>query len=156
MTPTKRPKPLFQPHQRNLVLRQSVERIWRGSRKGVHCQRPCARENRTWRKPCQKSGKAITIDGAFSEAYGDYGYTLLIEPAGTFLALHHHFEKVEKAVRDGVDIIPQVTVIREETDIPMRGDTEEALVMADTCELLERLVMAYRANQIAETFTVKP
>ena len=106
--------------------------------------------------PVKKSGKAITIDGAFSEAYGDYGYTLLIEPAGTFLALHHHFEKVEKAVRDGVDIIPQVTVIREETDIPMRGDTEEALVMADTCELLERLVMAYRANQIAETFTVKP
>ncbi len=106
--------------------------------------------------PVKKSGKAITIDGAFSEAYGDYGYTLLIEPAGTFLALHHHFEQVEKAVRDGVDIIPQVSVIREETEIPMRGDTEEVFAMTATCTLLERLVMAYRANQIAESFSVKP
>ncbi len=30
--------------------------------------------------PLKRSGKAITIDGAFSEAYGDYGYTLLLEP----------------------------------------------------------------------------
>jgi fructose-1,6-bisphosphatase-3 len=105
--------------------------------------------------PVKKSGKAITIDGAFSEAYGDYGYTLLVEPAGTFLALHHHFDQVEKAVRDGVDIIPQVSVIREEVEIPRRGDTEEAQEMAATRDLLERLVMAYRANQIPEIFTVK-
>ncbi len=30
--------------------------------------------------PLKRSGKAITIDGAFSEAYGDYGYTLVLEP----------------------------------------------------------------------------
>lgn len=101
--------------------------------------------------PLKKSGKAITIDGAFSEAYGDYGYTLLIEPAGTFLALHHHFDQVEKAVREGVDIIPQVTVIREETEIPKRGETEEANSIKATCDLLEKLDMAFRANQIPET-----
>jgi len=100
--------------------------------------------------PIKRSGKAITIDGAFSEAYGDYGFTLLIEPAGTFLALHHHFDQVEKAVRDGVDIIPQVTVVREETEIPKRGETEEAETIRAASELLEKLDMAYRANQIPE------
>jgi hypothetical protein len=45
--------------------------------------------------PLKKSGMAVTIDGAFSEAYGDKGYTLILEPRQTLLALHHHFESVE-------------------------------------------------------------
>ena len=56
--------------------------------------------------PLKRSGKAITIDGAFSQAYGDHGYTLVLEPTRTLLAKHHHFESVEAAVRDGVDIVP--------------------------------------------------
>ena len=35
--------------------------------------------------PLKRSGKAITIDGAFSEAYGDHGYTLVLEADRTFL-----------------------------------------------------------------------
>src|SRR6185503_5507476 len=62
--------------------------------------------------PLKRSGKAITIDGAFSEAYGDHGYTLVLEANRTYLALHHHFESVEAAVRDGVDIVPSVTNVR--------------------------------------------
>ena len=62
--------------------------------------------------PLKRSGKAITIDGAFSEAYGDHGYTLVLEADRTFLGRHHHFESVEAAVRDGVDIIPTITVVR--------------------------------------------
>ena len=62
--------------------------------------------------PMKRSGKAITIDGAFSEAYGDHGYTLVLEPDRTFLATHHHFESVEAAVREGKDIIPTITVVR--------------------------------------------
>ena len=57
-------------------------------------------------------GSGASIDGAFSEAYGDHGYTLVLEADRTFLALHHHFESVEAAVRDGVDIIPSVTEVR--------------------------------------------
>src|SRR5256885_7278057 len=53
-------------------------------------------------------GKAITIDGAFSEAYGDHGYTLVLESDRTLLAKHHHFDSVEAAIRDGVDIVPEV------------------------------------------------
>ena len=57
--------------------------------------------------PLKRSGKAITIDGAFSEAYGDHGYTLVLESDRTLLAKHHHFESVESAIRDGVDIVPE-------------------------------------------------
>src|SRR4030095_11569912 len=61
--------------------------------------------------PLKRSGKAITIDGAFSEAYGDRGYTLVLEAGRTALAQHHHFESVEGAVEQGADIVPTVTDI---------------------------------------------
>ena len=62
--------------------------------------------------PLKRSGKAITIDGAFSEAYGDHGYTLVLEPGRIALAEHSHFDSVEAAMREGADIIPKVTTVR--------------------------------------------
>jgi fructose-1,6-bisphosphatase III len=100
--------------------------------------------------PLKRSGKAITIDGAFSKAYGDHGYTLLLEPDRTLLAKHHHFESVEAAVAQGVDIIPEVTVIRQ-WDAPRQiGDTERGAEIARQIALLERLVHAYRTNQLRQ------
>ena len=90
----------------------------------------------------------ITIDGAFSQAYGDHGYTLVLEPDRTFLARHHHFESVEAAVREGIDIIPQVTVVREWQPPRRAGDTEQGRQTAAAVELLERLVEAYRGNRL--------
>src|SRR6185503_9665847 len=46
--------------------------------------------------PVKRSGRAVTIDGAFSEAYGDKGYTLVLEAGRTALAQHHHFESVDE------------------------------------------------------------
>jgi fructose-1,6-bisphosphatase-3 len=98
--------------------------------------------------PLKRSGKAITIDGAFSEAYGDHGYTLVIGCERTSLAMHHHFDSVEAAVRDGVDIIPTVTVIREH-DPPRRvADAERGTALRAERELLEKLVDAYRSNAL--------
>ena len=98
--------------------------------------------------PLKRSGKAITIDGAFSEAYGDHGYTLVLEADRTFLAMHHHFDSVEAAVRDGVDIIPSTSVVRK-WDRPRRvADTERGVELRAEIGLLERLVSAYRANRI--------
>src|SRR5262249_36731935 len=70
--------------------------------------------------PLKKSGLAVTIDGAFSEAYGDRGYTLVLDADRTYLAQHHHFESVEDAVLRGADIIPAVTDI-ETYDPPRTG-----------------------------------
>lgn len=100
--------------------------------------------------PLKDSGKAITIDGAFSEAYGDYGYTLVLEPTRIVLAEHHHFESVEAAIRDGVDIVPRVTEIRV-FDQPQRTcDTERGQRIRYQIELLERLIDAYHTNRLLE------
>jgi fructose-1,6-bisphosphatase-3 len=100
--------------------------------------------------PLKRSGKAITIDGAFSAAYGDHGYTLVLEPDRTFLAKHHHFESVEAAVRDGVDIIPTMETIRS-WDPPRRvADTERGAAIRSESALLEQLIAAYRTNKIRQ------
>lgn len=100
--------------------------------------------------PLKRSGKAITIDGAFSEAYGGHGYTLVLEPGQTLLALHHHFDSVEAAVEKGVDIIPKVTQIRK-WDPPRRvSDTERGADIDREIAFLRRLVLAYRTNKLQQ------
>lgn len=100
--------------------------------------------------PIKRSGKAITIDGAFSEAYGDKGYTLVLEADRTQLALHHHFESVESAVRDGVDIVPEVTTVREWPTLRRMADTERGREMRRHIEWLEKLVQAYHDNRLRQ------
>ncbi len=98
--------------------------------------------------PLKRCGKAITIDGAFSEAYGDHGYTLVLEPHGTFLARHHHFDSVEAAVLEGRDIIPDVTVVREWQEKRRVAGTGRGRDLRVAIDQLERLVAAYRRNAI--------
>jgi fructose-1,6-bisphosphatase-3 len=100
--------------------------------------------------PMKRSGKAITIDGAFSQAYGDHGYTLVMEADRTFLAMHHHFDSVEAAVRDGVDIIPTTTPVRESTTPRRVGETEQGVEIRADIALLESLVEAYRSHALRE------
>ncbi|MEB2313357.1 MAG: fructose-bisphosphatase class III [Sorangiineae bacterium] len=90
--------------------------------------------------PLKESGLAITIDGAFSEAYGDHGYTLVLDARGTHLAKHHHFESVDAAIDSGVDIIPEVNAIRRFHEPRRVGDTEQGRVLEARISLLERLI----------------
>ena len=98
--------------------------------------------------PLKRCGKAITIDGAFSEAYGDHGYTLLLTPSGTSLARHHHFDSVDAAVLEGRDIVPEVTVIREFPEARCVGDSRRGGELRLAIAQLERLITAYRRNLI--------
>lgn len=98
--------------------------------------------------PIKRSGKAITIDGAFSEAYGDHGYTLALEADRTVLALHHHFDSVEAAIRDGVDIVPELTVVREWQKTRKIGDTDRGDEIRGEIHMLQKLVEAYRSREI--------
>jgi fructose-1,6-bisphosphatase-3 len=100
--------------------------------------------------PLKQSGNAITIDGAFSEAYGDRGYTLILDPDGTRLAEHHHFESVAEALEHGADILPVVREVRR-FDPPRRvGDTEAGDDIRAEIAALENLIAAYQANLLAE------
>ncbi|NND96293.1 MAG: fructose-bisphosphatase class III [Pirellulaceae bacterium] len=100
--------------------------------------------------PLKRSGKAITIDGAFSEAYGDYGYTLLLEPNRIVLAEHHHFDSVDAAIRDGIDIVPKVQDIRVFDQPRLTRDTERGQRIGHRMEMLERLIEAYQTNRLHE------
>lgn len=98
--------------------------------------------------PMKRSGKAITIDGAFSAAYGDRGYTLVLEPDRTLLATHHQFESVEAAVQQGKDIIPTVSVIRAHEPARLVADCERGAEVRRRIAWLERLIQAYRDNRL--------
>lgn len=99
--------------------------------------------------PVKGSGQAVTIDGAFSEAYGDKGYTLVIKAGRTYLAQHHHFESIDEAITEGADIIPTISEIRT---YPQRtvGDTEAGKAVREEISVLELLIRAYRENVISE------
>lgn len=103
--------------------------------------------------PLKRSGKAITIDGAFSEAYGDHGYTLVLEPGRIILAKHHHFASVDAALQDGVDIVPSVQVIRTLTQPRRMGDSDRGRSIRLEIGLLEGLCEAYRRNRLHEAAT---
>ncbi|MDP4625815.1 MAG: fructose-1,6-bisphosphatase [Akkermansiaceae bacterium] len=104
--------------------------------------------------PIKRSGKAITIDGAFSEAYGDHGYTLVMEPHRTFIARHHHFESVEAAVLKGADIIPTITVVRD-WDVPKQVvDSRRGRDLGFAISHLEQLIEAYRNHEIPQRASI--
>ncbi len=100
--------------------------------------------------PLKRGGNAVTIDGAFSEAYGDRGYTLILGPEGETLAEHHTFPDPQTAVREGIDIIPKMTPLRT-YDTPRRvGDTERGREIDAAIDLLLELIEAYRSGDLHE------
>jgi fructose-1,6-bisphosphatase III len=105
--------------------------------------------------PIKRSDKAITIDGAFSESLGDHGFTLVLEPHRTFLALHYHFESVEAAVVRGADIIPSITVVREWDRPKTVADSQRGRRLRADIKQLERLIVAYRTHELRERQAVQ-
>ena len=101
-------------------------------------------------RPLRNSGQAIRIDGAFSESYGDRGYTLILDSAGTHLAEHHHFESIATALTQGIDIIPRMEEVRRYSEPRRVRDTESGANLRNEIAMLERLVAAYRDNVLPE------
>jgi fructose-1,6-bisphosphatase-3 len=100
--------------------------------------------------PVKRGGNAVTIDGAFSEAYGDRGYTLIIAPERVALAEHHHFESISDAITSGADIVPKVTTIRTYERTRLVADTEEGEAIRRRASALERLILAYERGELLE------
>jgi fructose-1,6-bisphosphatase-3 len=101
-------------------------------------------------EPVKRSGRAVTIDGAFSEAYGDRGYTLVLAPERIALAEHHHFESISDAITSGADIVPKVSNLRGYNPRRLIGDTEEGEVLRQDIAALEGLVLAYQEGALLE------
>ena len=100
--------------------------------------------------PMKASGMAITIDGAFSEVYGDNGFTLVLDSDRTYLARHHHFESITEAITQGADIIPTIQDVCV-FDPPRRvADTNEGESLRHEIVALELLIRAYEENILTE------
>jgi fructose-1,6-bisphosphatase-3 len=99
-------------------------------------------------QPVKAGGNAITIDGAFSEAYGDRGYTLVLEPDRIDLAEHAPFQGVEAAISDGADIVPKITPVRQYPGLRLVRDTDEGRRIARRIGDLDALVRAYREGLV--------
>ncbi|MFO0615179.1 MAG: fructose-bisphosphatase class III [Polyangiaceae bacterium] len=98
--------------------------------------------------PLKESKLCVTIDGAFSEAYGDHGYTLVIDADCTYLAKHHHFESVESAIAHGADIVPEIEPLRV-CEPPRRvADTASGARLRREIDALEALVRAHRGHAL--------
>jgi len=93
-------------------------------------------------------GLAVTIDGAFSEAYGDHGFTLVIDSDQTYLAKHHHFESIDTAIDGGADIVPEIQNLRKHARTIRVGDTRRGAELREEIAALEQLVAAYRDRLI--------
>jgi fructose-1,6-bisphosphatase-3 len=107
-------------------------------------------------EPVKRGGNAITIDGAFSEAYGDRGYTLVLSPDRVSLAEHHHFDSVSDAITMGADIIPRVTTVRKYDTSRLVGDTERGNLLREQIGALERLITAYQDGSLLESGESQP
>jgi fructose-1,6-bisphosphatase-3 len=101
-------------------------------------------------EPVKRGGNAVTIDGAFSEAYGDRGYTLVLAPDRVNLAEHHHFESITEAITAGADIVPKVTAVRSYSKPRLIADTEDGTLIRENISQLERLIGAYEEGILTE------
>jgi fructose-1,6-bisphosphatase III len=100
--------------------------------------------------PIKASGQAITIDGAFSEVYGDAGYTLVLDADRTYLAQHHHFESISEAITQGADIIPTIQEVAVFDRVRRVADTAEGVAIQHQISALELLMRAYEENVLPE------
>jgi fructose-1,6-bisphosphatase-3 len=100
--------------------------------------------------PVKRSGRAITIDGAFAAAYGDKGFSLVLDPQRIYLAQHHHFESAEAAVARHADIVPTVSDVAVYERPRTVADTETGTQIRAEIAVLEELLRAFEANIIRE------
>jgi len=101
-------------------------------------------------EPVKRGGGAVTIDGAFSESYGDRGYTLILAPERIAIAELHHFKSIGDAIHAGADIVPKIATMRA-YDKPRRvSDTEDGKVIRLRIKSLERLILAYQEGALLE------
>jgi fructose-1,6-bisphosphatase-3 len=102
----------------------------------------------TGEAPIKNSKRAITIDGAFAAAYGDKGYSLVLDAHRMYLAQHTHFDGVDAVIGSGADIVPTVSDVEVYGKPRTVGDTEAGDAIRGEIAALEELVEAFEMNVI--------
>jgi fructose-1,6-bisphosphatase-3 len=102
-------------------------------------------------QPVKRGGNAVTIDGAFSEAYGDRGYTLVLKPDRIELAEHCKFTSIDDVIDAGADIVPKVQTIRTYPAPRRTRDTMHGREIQQHIDDLSTLVTAYQEGAVTES-----
>ncbi|MDB4275418.1 fructose-1,6-bisphosphatase [Akkermansiaceae bacterium] len=100
--------------------------------------------------PVKRGGNAVTIDGAFSESYGDHGYTLVMGPNAIRLAEHSHFESIDHFLDCDDDMIPKLRILRNYEKPRTLEETNESEEIHDQLCSLNELLHAYRSGKVTE------
>lgn len=102
--------------------------------------------------PIKAEGKLLVIDGGYSKAYqnetGIAGYTLIYNSHGMSIVRHEPFESIEKAVKEGVDIISSTSVVEFVSNRMLVRDTDNGKVLQHQIDDLKELLKAYRSGEI--------
>jgi fructose-1,6-bisphosphatase-3 len=104
--------------------------------------------------PIKGGGKLLVIDGGFSRAYqktsGIAGYTLIYNSHGLSLAEHEPFESLEKAIKEGNDVVSHKTLVQRANKRKLVADTDVGSRLKEEISDLEALLKAYRDGIIKE------
>lgn len=104
--------------------------------------------------PIKASGKLLVIDGGYSRAYqsetGIAGYTLIYNSHGLTLVQHQPFESIEKAIKEGADIISSRQVVEFVERRMLVRDTDNGKVLRAQIEDLKLLLKSYRKGLIRQ------
>lgn len=109
-------------------------------------------------KPVKGNGKLFVIDGGFSKAYqketGIAGYTLVYNSYGLKIISHDPFESVEKAVREGKDIISFTRIVEDTSVNRIRvKDTDIGKELQSQINDLKKLLICYKRGVIMESYS---
>lgn len=100
-------------------------------------------------KPVRANGRLLMIDGGFSKAYqketGIAGYTLISNSYGLKIVAHEAFESVEKAVKEGKDIVSSTRIVEDSSSNRIRvKDTDIGKELQSQINDLKKLLNVYR------------
>ncbi|MBO5461210.1 MAG: fructose-1,6-bisphosphatase [Ruminococcus sp.] len=100
--------------------------------------------------PIKGGGKALIIDGGFSDIYheqtGIAGYTLVSSSHRLVLAAHEPFKSIDAALKNDRDSFSNRIVVEVYENRKMVGDTDAGKKIKETIEELKELIHAYRSG----------
>jgi len=104
--------------------------------------------------PIKAGGKLFVIDGGFAKAYqketGIAGYTLIYNSHGLVLVSHEPFESMEKAIKEGQDILSSTVALQYSQERIRVYNTDIGIGLMQKINDLTRLLEAYQKGILKE------
>ncbi|MDA3905479.1 MAG: fructose-1,6-bisphosphatase [Bacteroidales bacterium] len=104
--------------------------------------------------PIKANGKLFVIDGGMSLPYqkvtGLSGYTLIYNSYGLILVEHKHFESIEEAIKNNLDIVSSRNIVETNATRKRVADTDIGVDLKEQVVDLKMLLAAYRKGLVKE------